>query len=130
MIYVDSSVVLAQVLSEDVRPVPSFWSPYGLASSRLTEFECWVRVHAYGKAETHGAMLGEVLAALDLVSLDESACARCRAPFPTPVRTLDAVHLAAADFLRLRGFSVQIATYDARMQEAAAAMGFGLAPLA
>jgi predicted nucleic acid-binding protein len=45
------------------------------------------------------------------------------------VRTLDALHLATADYLRSRGFVVDIATHDARMRQASVAMGFGLAAL-
>jgi len=127
MIYVDSSVVLADVLTEDRRPPANFWERDDLVSSRLCEYEAWVRLHAYGCAATHGPALANVLAHLDLLSLDEATCARCRAPFPVPVRTLDALHLAAAEFLRSRGFVPEVATYDARMRDAAAAMGFGLA---
>lgn len=125
MIYIDSSVVLAHVFAEGVAPSAAFWSA-DLVTSRLTEFECWVRVHAYGRAATHGAALAATLAYIDLVALDEETCARTRAPFPVPVRTLDALHLAAADYLRARGFVLEVATYDTRMQQAAAAMGFGL----
>ena len=49
--------------------------------------------------------------------------ARALRPFPTPVRMLDALHLASAMFLRERGHDVALATYDARMCEAAEAMG-------
>ena len=127
MIYVDSSVVLAEILSESDRPAAPFWGAPDLVSSRLTEFECWVHVHAYGKAGTHGAALVDILARLDLVALSEGVCARCRAPFPTPVRTLDAIHLSTADFLRMSGFVVEVATHDVRMRQAAVAMGFGVA---
>lgn len=61
LIYVDTSVVLAQVLSEDVRPSDRFWTA-NLVSSRLTEYEAWVRLHAYGLAETHGPALADTLA--------------------------------------------------------------------
>ncbi len=128
MIYIDTSVVLAHVLSEDVRPPITLWN-HPLASSQLTEYEAWVRVHAYGKAATHGATLASTLGTLDLLALDEAACSRCRAPFPLPVRTLDALHLAAADHLRSRGFEVEVASYDERMRAAAAAMGFQIYPL-
>ena len=36
-------------------------------------------------------------------------------PFPAPVRTLDAIHLAAIEFIRAQGASVQLASYDERM---------------
>ena len=128
MIYVDSSVVLAHVFAEGIGPSVSFWNA-DLVTSRLTEFECWVRVHAYGRGASHGPALAAALARLDVIALDEEACARTRASFPVPVRTLDAIHLATADFFRCRGFVLDIATYDARMRAAAVAMGFGLSPL-
>jgi hypothetical protein len=126
MIYVDSSVVLAHLFAEDTRPEPSFWERDDLVSSALAEYECWVRVHAYGRAETHGAALVDVLGRIDLLALNEATCARCRAPFPVAVRTLDAIHLAAADFLRMRGFVPRVASYDARLCEGAQALGLAL----
>lgn len=129
MTYVDTCVVLAELFCERQRPDPSFWTSGDLVSSRLTEFECWVRLHAYGKAVSHGAALVNLLARIDLVAVDEGACMRCRAPFPTPVRTLDALHLATADSLRMAGFVIDVASYDLRLRQAAQAMGFGIAQM-
>jgi uncharacterized protein len=129
MTYVDTSVVLSHVLAEDVRPSGDFWASDELVASRLTEYEAWVRLHAYGKGPSHGRTLALTLATLHLLELDDGVCARCRAPFPAALRTLDALHLATADFLRDQGFTVQVATYDARMGEAALSMGFLLAAL-
>ncbi len=92
----------------------------------LTEYETWVRLHAYGRAATHGAAAASILASIDVVELTEEACARCRAPFPEPIRTLDSIHLATADFLRTRGLVVEISSYDERMRQAARSIGFGL----
>ena len=39
------------------------------------------------------------------------------------VRTLDALHLASIDFLRRQGQTVELATFDRRMADAARAMG-------
>ena len=129
MTYVDTSVVLAYVFGEGRRPPPEFWTRDRLVSSRLTEFEGWVRTQAYGRADTHGSALAGAIAALDLVAIDDAACARCRAPFPVPVRTLDAIHLATIDFLRTRGLAVRLATYDERMRQAASAMNIPLVEL-
>ncbi len=49
---------------------------------------------------------------------------RVFSPFPVPVRTLDALHLAAADHLRAQGIDVEIASYDERLRAAARALGF------
>jgi predicted nucleic acid-binding protein len=124
MIYVDSSVVLAELFSESNRPPASFWERGDLVSSVLCEYECWVRVHAYDRAATHGPALADLLARLDLLHLNEATCARCRAAFPIRIRTLDALHLSAADFLRTRGFVPEISTYDERFRQAAQALGF------
>jgi hypothetical protein len=37
--------------------------------------------------------------------------ARALQPFPVPVRTLDAIHLAALEFIRAQKQSVQLATF-------------------
>ena len=50
-------------------------------------------------------------------------------PFPTPVRTLDALHLASIDFLRSMGQRPLLATYDRRLSQAAAALEVPLAAL-
>ena len=47
MIYVETSVVLAQLLAEDRCPPESLWTGTPV-SSRLTEYEVWTRVHARG----------------------------------------------------------------------------------
>jgi hypothetical protein len=50
-------------------------------------------------------------------------------PFPVRVRTLDAIHLASAGFLRQQGQPVEVATYGDRMGRPAVKMGFELIPL-
>ena len=49
MIYVDTSVVLAQLLAEDRRPSDSLWES-SLVSSRLLEYEAWNRLSSIGIA--------------------------------------------------------------------------------
>jgi hypothetical protein len=50
-------------------------------------------------------------------------------PFPISVRTLDALHLATMDFLRVGGEPVELASYDSRLIAAARAIGIPLAAL-
>ena len=45
MIYVETSVALAQLLAEDRCPPESLWNT-PVVSSRLTEYEVWTRIHA------------------------------------------------------------------------------------
>ena len=52
---------------------------------------------------------------------------RALQPFAQPVRTLDALHLATMVFLRSRGLSLALATYDQRLAAAAAGEGFAAA---
>jgi hypothetical protein len=48
---------------------------------------------------------------------------RALQPFPVPVRTLDAIHLAALEFIRAQKQSVQLASYDDRLIAAARLLG-------
>lgn len=128
MIYVDTSVVLAQLLAEDRRPAESLWRG-PLITSRLTEYETWVRLHRQGLADSHGETARELLARCSLVELSPSVLARALDPFPRPVRTLDALHLATVVFLRERRLDVRLATYDVRMGAVAGALRIPTEPL-
>jgi predicted nucleic acid-binding protein len=122
MIYLDTSVALAHLFAEDRYPAESLWRER-LVSSRLMEYELWTRVHARGLARSHAEPIAELLARVAFLELGGPVLARAREPFPTPVRTLDAMHLASADFLRQRGQDVTLATYDDRLASAARRMG-------
>jgi predicted nucleic acid-binding protein len=122
MIYLDTSVVLAHLFAEDRYPPGSLWSER-LVSSRLMEYELWTLVHARGLAKSHAEPIAEVLARVAFVELARPVLARAREPFPVFVRTLDALHLASADFLRQQGQDVTVATYDDRLSAVAKRMG-------
>ncbi len=124
MVYVDSSVLIAHLLSEDRRPSPDIWHE-PVASSRLLEIEAWNRIHTPAR-EDLGVALRTLLDRLYLLEMDTVVLGRAIEPFPIPIRALDAIHLAKADFLRTTGRAVSIATYDARMRGAAERMGFEL----
>jgi predicted nucleic acid-binding protein len=125
MIYLDTSVALAQLLAEDRRPRLELWEE-PLVASRLLEYELWTRLHGRGAAASHGDAARLLLARVTLLDLALPVLARALEPFPTRVRTLDALHLASAMFLRQRGHEVALATFDARLREAAEAMGLAL----
>lgn len=99
MIYLDTSVALAQLLSVDRIPPPALWQST-LVSSRLLQYELWTRLNARGLASSHGEDLRRLLARVNFVELVAPVLARALEPFPKPVRTLDALHLASMDFLR------------------------------
>lgn len=128
MIYVDTSVALAHLLSEDRVPPAELWAGV-LVSSRLLEYELWTRVHARHLGASHGEAVRELIGRVALLELTPQVLVRALDPFPTPVRTLDALHLASADFLRRQGQSLRLATYDDRLVRAADALGIDTYPL-
>lgn len=121
MIYLDSSVLLAQLLAENRRPQAALWHD-PLIASRLLEYEVWTRLHARGLSDSHGRAAEALLARISLVELSPLVLRRALEPFPLPVRTLDALHLASIDFLIQRRLDLCLATYDRRMAAAATAM--------
>jgi predicted nucleic acid-binding protein len=123
VIYVDSSVVLAQLLAEDRHPPEAFWEVDALVTSRLLEYEVWNRIHARGLGSSHGEDVRAVLARLGFLELVAPVLARAVEPFPVPVRTLDALHLATLDFLRGLGQQPELATYDHGQAQAARSIG-------
>jgi len=69
------------------------------------------------------------LAGIEFIELSEAVLARALEPWPAPVRTLDALHLATADHLRRQGESIDLASYDTRLVAAAWTLGIPLAAL-
>ena len=128
MIYLDSSVVLARLFVEDRFPPDAFWSR-GFVSSRLLTYEVLVRVHARAAGSSLAGDARQLIDRVSLLELSSGVLARALEPFPLPVRTLDALHLATMVFLRANDQSIEVATYDRRLAEAAQALGFPLAEL-
>lgn len=126
MIYLDTSVVLAHLLTEDRAPSPALWSNT-LVSSRLLEYELWTRVHARGLSKSHGTLVRQILGRIAMIELAPPVLARALEPFPAPVRTLDALHLASLEFMREQGQAVALACYDERMLEVARRLSIPLA---
>ncbi len=128
MIYLDSSVALAHLLVEDRVPPAALWAE-PLVSSRLLEYEVWTRIHARRLGPSHGDMVRVLLGRVALLELAAPVLARALEPFPVPVRTLDALHLASMEFLRTHGQTVRLASYDDRLLTVARGLGievFGL----
>jgi len=128
VIYLDTSVALAHLLAEDRHPPDALWSK-PLVASRLLEYELWTRLNARGLAETHGEAARRLVERLALLQLAPDVLVRALEPFPAPVQTLDALHLASIDFLRARGQEVELASYDDRLVGAARRLGIPIAEL-
>jgi predicted nucleic acid-binding protein len=122
VIYIDSSVVLADLFAESKSPPESLWDQ-DIGSSRLLVYEVWnrlgVRRLTIPQKERAHALLGRI----DVTEMSEQALRRALIPFPISVRTLDALHLATMEFIRERGETLELASYDNRLLAAAAALG-------
>jgi predicted nucleic acid-binding protein len=121
VIYLDTSVALAQLLAEDRSPPPEFWLQ-DLLTSRLLEYELWNAIHRRRLTKSHGEAARQMVESLAMAELSRDILRRAIEPFPTTVRTLDAIHLATILFLRERGLQIELATYDRRMTEASRAL--------
>ena len=58
-----------------------------------------------------------------LIELISPILDRATEPFPTAIRTLDALHLSSIVFLADSGQDIELATYDTNMTKAARALG-------
>jgi uncharacterized protein len=125
VIYLDTSVALAHVLAEDRAPPEALWQGT-LISSRLLEYEIWNRIHARGLGNSHGNEVRVLIGRVGLIELAPPVLVRALEPFPVPVRTPDALHLASIEFLRTRRQMPRLASYDERLIMAAQALGIPL----
>jgi hypothetical protein len=121
VIYLDSSVVLAQLLVEDRVPPERLWGE-PLTASRLLEYEVWTRIHARRLGASHGEAVRALIGRVALIELAPPVLLRALDPFPHPVRTLDALHLASIEFLRSQGQAPALASYDVRLVAGARAL--------
>lgn len=83
MIYIDTSVVLVQLLAEDHKPPRALWDER-LIASRLVEYETWTRLHARNLAESHGEAARTLLARISMVELSPLVLGRALEAFPHP----------------------------------------------
>ena len=122
MIYIDSSVALARLLIEPCSPPERLWQGR-LVSSQLLEYEVWNRVHAYNLADQLGGEVQRLLMRVGMIEMTRSVLARALEPLPIPLRTLDSLHLATMEFVRARGQTLELASYDDRLLAGATAIG-------
>jgi hypothetical protein len=138
-LYAESSAVLSWLLEEkrggDVGAILSRAGT--VCTSDLTLVECdrtLIRAVAAGSILERDA--GERRAVLDraaghwvLIAMGNDILARARGRFPVePVRTLDALHLAAALAASARLSDLAVASLDSRIRDNAAALGMQVLP--
>jgi predicted nucleic acid-binding protein len=130
--YVDTSALLRLVLRE-AGALDELRSADGLVSSELIAVEsCRTidRLRLQGSLSTEEAahrfrVVTEWLEALDLVLLRPPVLSRAGEPLPTPLGTLDALHLATALTWRDRmRRPLVMATHDSALALAARTFGF------
>ena len=130
--YVDTSVLLRVVLREP-GALEDLQSYDGLVSSELIAVESARtidRLRLQGaltleEAAARSRAVGDWLEAFDLVLLRPPVLSRAGEPLPTPLGTLDAIHLATALLWRERmGPLATIATHDNSLGVAARTYGF------
>ena len=129
--YVDTSVLLRIVLGEP-RALREWKTIDTALSSELIRVEA---LHSVDRArvllqlpdeevaERRAAVL-HLLSGFRLARIDGRVLARAADPFPTLIRTLDAIHLATADLARRTSKGLVFATHDRELGTAASALGF------
>jgi len=126
LIYLDSSVMLAYLMTEDRTPAAALWRER-LISSRLLSYEIWNRIHARRLTRVDDARA--LLDRVSMLDLTPSTLARALDPFPITVGTLDGLHLATIEFLRGEGETIELASYDRSLVACAQALGVAIYPL-
>jgi predicted nucleic acid-binding protein len=133
--YIDSSVVLRIVLGQPGRLAEWKSIVTGVASG-LVEVECLRtldRLRVAGNLSSDDIAVRReavfrVLEGLELVELTRAVLHRAAQPMPSPLGTLDAIHLATAEMWReAKGKELLVATHDQALALAARASGFRVA---
>jgi predicted nucleic acid-binding protein len=132
IVYLDTSTVLRVILGEP-RPL-AVWGKWkeaftseilGLEARRALDR---LRLESVLDDEGIATLQGELArieSTIGTISLTRSVLRRASLPMATPVKTLDAIHLASALLLREHRYEELIfATHDARQAIAARALGF------
>ena len=121
--YLDSSALLKLVLPEresaPLRKALQSWPDW--VTSRLAAVECHRAVGRLGMHASLEARVTHVLALCTMLHLDEPTLRAAATIGPARLRTLDAIHLAAA--LSMGEHPAAFVTYDDRLAEAARACG-------
>ena len=132
--YLDASVALRLVLGEPDRVTE--WEDFDAAvASALTEVECLRtldRLQQRGSLEPdevaeRRAAVYQLLESVEVVDVARPILRRASEPFPTPLGTLDAIHLATAIAWReARTAKLTMATHDKALATAARSVGLAV----
>ena len=129
--YIDTSVVLRIALGEP-QPLRQWRSIEMASASELVRVEALrtvdrariaLRLPDEEIAERRQAVL-LILSGFHIARVDARVLERAADPFPTLVRTLDALHLATALLVRVEHEDLVFATHDRQLATAARAVGF------
>ena len=124
-------VVLLRVVLGEKGRLPEWSRATQGVTSEITRVEC---LRALDRLRLDGGMpdrelarrratILTVLSGIDVVRLNRAVLERAAEPFPTRVRTLDALHVASALLARVRIPAMRFATHDEDLGAAAAAEG-------
>jgi predicted nucleic acid-binding protein len=133
-VYIDSSVMLRRTLSQPGALTDVDW--VSASSSELLAVELrrtfdrlrLTRVMPKRKLAQLRDEVERNLAGIALVPLDRSVLKRAGEPFPKPLKTLDAIHLATALLLNNYEGGIVFLTHDRQLGVAALACGLAVYP--
>lgn len=132
--YIDSSVLLRVILRAPGR-LPEWTRIDRFIGSALIRVECFRALHRLRIVEPfsdeefarHSEITERALLKLELISVTETILERASGPFTSPLKTLDAIHLATASLWREREeSSIFLATHDKQLALAARTAGFAV----
>jgi uncharacterized protein len=129
--YVDTSVLLRVVLGEP-DPLPEWPAIEVAVGSELARIEALRTIdRARIRLQLSDEEVAErregvaaVLSGFHIARMTAAVLTRAADPFPTLVRTLDAIHLATASLVRVDHEDLIFATHDRQLATAARALGF------
>ena len=131
-VYVDSSVILRLALGE-TSPLVTGGSLDDGVTSALLGLECLRTLdrlrlarpdRALELSKTRASIYG-IMRSLAVIEVTHAVLERASHPLPVPLGTLDAIHLASALLYREQeDVELAVATHDAQLALAAAALGF------
>lgn len=133
--YIETSALLAAILEQDAEAIGQLRADGLRVTSALTIAEA-------GRVIVRGARTGLLTASEEraaarklrtferrchILAITDEILVRARRPFPfEPIRTLDAIHLATAEFLGEPPSLITIVTRDERIQRAGRELGYSV----